>query len=147
MKRKIRRGVFETNSSSTHSITISEGVLNDEMLDTIIPNEDGVITLTGGEFGWEVEEYNDALTKANYCAIDNAYDEEKMEMLNQVIEEQTGARLVVHEFDDNWGSPNWSYIDHQSRGTSDEAFESKEVLRQFIFNKNSILYTDNDNRW
>lgn len=144
MKKKIRKGVFETNSSSTHSISIAVGN-NEGLLDTIVPNEDGVIVLTGGEFGWEIEEYNDAITKANYCAIDQLNNDERVEMLKRVIKEQTGAKMVTSIISDDWDNGDYSYIDHQSVGTSDEAFESEEKLREFIFNKNSILYTDNDN--
>lgn len=143
MKKKTRKGVFETNSSSTHSISIAVGG-NDELLDTIIPNEDGIIILSGGEFGWEVEEYTDALTKANYCVVDQEGNDERIEMLKRVIMKQTGASVVVIEPTDDDYYP-LGYVDHQSSGTSSEAFESDETLRGFIFNKNSILYTDNDN--
>jgi hypothetical protein len=45
----IRHGVFETNSSSCHSISISED--SGGLLDVIYPNNDGIIELEGGEFG------------------------------------------------------------------------------------------------
>ena len=44
----IRKNCFETNSSSTHSLCIST---EDKYLQ-LIPNSDGSIILTGGEFGW-----------------------------------------------------------------------------------------------
>lgn len=140
--KKIRRNVFETNSSSTHSISIADNL--EGIYDTIIPDEDGNVILQGGKFGWEVARYNDALTKANYCAIDNLYDDENIELLVKVIKEQTNCNEVILSFSlDGW---NYSYIDHQSRGTSLDAFESENTLREFIFNPNSVLYTDNDNR-
>lgn len=135
---KIRHGVFETNSSSSHSISIS--LDSDCLMYTMIPDEDGNIVLGGGDFGWEIESYNDAWTKANYCAVDNRNNDDKLEMLKEVVKEQTGAKDVLITFDDtDYG------IDHNSIQTSYDAFASKEILRQFIFNKNSILYTDNDN--
>jgi hypothetical protein len=143
----IRSKVFETNSSSTHSISISS--VSDGILDTILPNSKGVIILTGGQFGWEVEEYNDALTKANYCAVDcceQSNDELKL-FLIEVIKEHTGAKEVIFNMSNsNFEDDNFSYIDHQSVGTTKYAFENKETLKQFIFNRNSWLYTDNDNR-
>jgi hypothetical protein len=116
MKTITRQSVFETNSSSTHSISISDK----SDFTTIHPEADGNIYLNGGEFGWEVEEYRDPLTKANYCAIDNASNEERIEMLKRVIKEHTKASDVVINFNvDDWQAENHSYIDHQSDGTSE----------------------------
>jgi hypothetical protein len=67
-------------------------------------------------------------------------------MLEEVIKEHTGAHTVVLEKEEvgDWGYP-YGYIDHQSSDVCLEAFNSKETLKQFIFNTNSALYTDNDN--
>ncbi len=152
MSTQIRRGVFETNSSSSHSISISN---KSGLMDTIGPDDNGVITLVGGKFGWEVEDYDDARTKANYCIQDIAYpnydkdykvtgvsyDEENAERLIRVIKAQTGCEKVV--FDDR--AIGDGYVDHQSAGTTEEAFRDDNSLRMFIFNKHSILHTDNDN--
>jgi len=135
MKQIIRKDVFETNSSSTHSISISD---TDELLETLPVNEDGVVTLTGGEFGWGYEEYNDAITKANYVAVDYQHSYSKLALLTEVIMEQTGCSSVVYDLDKD------SYIDHQSSGTTADL--SKEELRLFIFNPKSDLIIDNDNR-
>jgi hypothetical protein len=129
----IRTGVFETNSSSTHSISIDESV---ELLDTLPVDDTGRITLTGGEFGWGPSEHTDALTKANYIATDYSYSED-YSILTEVIKEQTGCTEVVYDMD------KWCYIDHQSSGTGREL--SKDELRQFIFNPKSTLYISNDN--
>jgi hypothetical protein len=133
----IRSNVFETNSSSTHSISISDNL--DGILETIVPNDNGIIILIGGEFGWEWEKYNDALTKANYCAVDNPNNRD---MLIKVIKEHTGAKDVVIVVDESWNS---SYIDHQSGGTSNKIFETEETLKNFIFNPKCWLFTGNDN--
>ena len=151
MKKKlIRNGVFETNSSSCHSISIDINNKN-FTASSLYVDEDGYVTLTGGEFGWEQEEYFDALTKANYCAQDiyrydwrsDSYslDEYKKNMLIDVIKEQTGCTDVLFDIQ----SLKDGYIDHESHGTSYEAFQNKEILRNFIFNRNSYLETNNDN--
>jgi len=142
----IRHGVFETNSSSCHSISISED--SGGLLDVIYPNNDGIIELEGGEFGWQEEEFDDALTKANYCYIDNFNNPDRLDRLVKVISDQTGVKkenIVLCATLEYSSTKNWSYVDHQSAGTSSEAFESDEKLRQFIFNPRSILKTDNDN--
>ncbi len=146
----VRKGVFETNSSSCHSISI---VGNSNILDKLYPNEEGNIIVKGGEFGWEIQNYNDPETKLSYCAQDivqTSYppkdtiewkSEEKRDMLIKVIKDQTGCNEVI--FDAH--SLNDGYIDHQSSGTTDEAFFSEENLKTFIFNPSSSLHTDNDN--
>jgi hypothetical protein len=149
--KKIRNAVFETNSSSTHSISVSE-VNSDELMDNIMfMNEDDNVVVNPGQFGWEQEVYNDSATKAsymltyikNYCGEREAEFEE---MFKEVIKGQTGCNDVIfNESGDQYYA--FGYIDHQSSSGNAYhwVFEDKETLRQFIFNKESILETDNDN--
>lgn len=148
---KTRNGVFETNSSSTHSITIS-AINSNDILDVLSLNEDGNVVLNGGEFGWEYENYSDAETKASYMAIyasewSGEKREEHIEIIKSVIKDQTGCNDVIFNFSSDYNGTNWSYIDHQSVEDRDYdyLFESPNQLKDFIFNKNSTLYTDNDN--
>lgn len=138
----IRKGVFETNSSSSHSITVEVG----PTWGTLPLNHKGNIHLDGGEFGWEWEKFNDTLTKANYCAVYASYTGKKS-ILKKVIKDYTGAKKVKFKFSTNWdhGRYNHSYIDHQSIDVCDELFESEEELKNFIFNDSSWLFTGNDN--
>jgi len=135
MKKLIRKGVFETNSSSSHSIAIAS---EDKqfVLDTIYPNQDGVITVSGDEFGWEWFKHNDAITKASYAAQQFMNNEHMLDVLKDVIMEQTGATDVVFEGLDD------GYVDHDSYGI---VSENRDELRNFIFNKNSWLFGGNDN--
>ena len=133
----IRKGTFETNSSSSHCITIDDST---ELFESLPVNDDGYVVLTGGEFGWGYEEYNDALTKANYIAVDYQYmgdDDSKYDILTDVIKEQTGCLGVVYDISRD------SYIDHQSTGTGRDL--NKDELRLFIFNPKSTLVISNDN--
>lgn len=140
----IRQDAFETNSSSTHSITINSNTI---LYDSITPDEDGNIVLYGGQFGWDFEKFNDPLSKANYCAIDCGDYSEKKEMLIRVIKKHTGAKDVIFKFVTDYSieTPNYSYIDHQSCGTSNDAFSDDDYLKNFIFNVKSTLFTGNDN--
>jgi len=151
--KQIRQNVWETNSSSTHSVSIAE-TLQEDMMDTIIPNEEGNVVLSGGEWGWEISDYYDAETKANYLLVyimSQGGDRmnEMTEMLKDVIKEQTGCSDVdLQSSGLDWrGLPDFGYIDHQSIGDNDYhfIFEDKEILRRFIFSKESWLHTDNDN--
>lgn len=138
----IRKKVFETNSSSSHSLCIEKcEKIPEKVIKTMKAYaEEGVLTLYGDDFGWEVAKYNSAYTKANYCRVDAQYNEENLEMLKEVIEEVTGLKVII--FEDCGG-----YIDHQSSGITVEegVFDSKENLKDFIFNPDSVLYIDNDN--
>lgn len=157
--KNIRNGVFETNSSSTHSVSISSGCA---VYDTLVPDDDGNIVLTGGQFGWEWETYTDPQTKANYAAVYCSETTEStferaakyMEMLIKVIKEHTGAKNVVFNLTTDWEEARklgveTSYIDHQSAiyegGDCDFAFKDEETLKNFLFNPASKLETGNDN--
>ena len=137
IKQKIRTGVFESNSSSSHVITLSKDTKNFFMDLSMVPDPDGEINIEGGEFGWEVEKYDDAWTKANYAAEYAKNNVSYLDMLRDVIQEQTQAKTVNI-------NPS-GHIDHQSDSVASVAFANKESLRNFIFNKNSVLFTSNDN--
>ena len=149
--KKIRNAVFETNSSSSHSISVSE-VNSDELMDNVmVMDENDNVVVEPGEFGWEEEVYTDSVTKASYMLtyVKNYCGDKEAEfegMLKEVIKEQTGCNDVIfNETDDKWYK--FGYIDHQSSSDNQLhwVFEDKETLRQFIFNRESILETDNDN--
>ena len=145
----VRHSVFETNSSSSHSITISKDNV-DGLYESIIPDDDGNITLFGGEYGWQWERFNDALTKANYCAVDSLHNLVHLEMLSEVICEHTGAKqVIISATTSNYNNGVYldgnSYIDHDSEGVANEAFNSKSELKEFLFNPRSWLFLGNDN--
>jgi hypothetical protein len=58
-----RLNVFETNSSSSHSFTIS--ISTSGVLETIAPNSKGEIVLKGGDFSRSEFYIQSALEKAN----------------------------------------------------------------------------------
>lgn len=135
MKQLIRKGVFETNSSSSHSIAIATED-KEFVLDTIYPNQDGIIVINGDEYGWEWFKHNDAETKASYAAQSFVNDDDSLDILKEVIMEQTGATEII------FSGLSEGYIDHESYGIVPKT--SRE-LKDFIFNKNSWLFGGNDN--
>lgn len=156
-----RHGVFETNSSSTHSITINtENFIDSSQSVKDIMNELGEIEIKCGCFGWEIEEHFSVYSKLQYLItyIMRNYDNHNKEdqqvymisqpeydilcrVMGEVLEEFCG--FIVRESDDPYAI--YGYIDHQSLGVPEILFQSKEKLSNFIFNKNSYLVTDNDN--
>ncbi len=155
--KNIRSSIFETNSSSTHSITISIDI--PLVLDTIEPDEDGRIILNGGKFTSYRSDINSAIDKANYYAVRclwNKYDsEKKLERLSEIIRKQTGAKEVIYniKFPDYYGDNDmyddtYSEFDHDHCniyfGSSDNESDIDEIfklppcnldmLTNFIFN-------------
>lgn len=63
--KQTRKSIFETNSSSTHSVTIKN---NDKYnyTDFIVDPADHYIHMTFGEFGWGYDEFIDPMTKLQY---------------------------------------------------------------------------------
>lgn len=132
--KKIRNKVFETNSSSSHSITIDNTT---QLIDLSLENESGVILIESKNFGWEWEKYNDAYTKAQYLIADN-----KINLVLKAIENRTLCSVGIKLENPNTeivGYPNFS-IDHQSIGTTWE-LDTLEKVDNFIFNKNCWLFT------
>lgn len=135
MKKIIRTGVFETNSSSTHSLSVARED-QEFVYDTIYPDQNGVINVSGEEFGWGWVKYNNSLTKLAYLFQDSY--ENDHDLIKEVVMKQTGATEV--NFNENGG-----YIDHEGVGTTYDIRRNSEDLRNFIFNKNSWLFIGNDN--
>jgi len=141
--RQIRRSVFETASSSVHSLTIVAGDLVKS------DYKDKSFEIFPGEFGWGYDKFTDSHTKASYCYTWLQYVHENrerfQEMLVKAIKDHTGAFEVVFSksTDSYWPE---GYIDDQSTDLCTEVFESEDNIKNFIFNPQSTLIIDNDNK-
>ena len=151
MKRQVRYGVFETNSSSCHSISIRD--------------LEPTLLIEFGEFGWGYEEYNDMLTKLKYiltmAAETNIYWKTKEEFLetedfikiNDLIKTETPYRGGIEFNDSQFPGEQYNringYIDHQSyegyKNIQDFLDDYGVTLYDFIFNPEVVLIIDNDN--
>jgi hypothetical protein len=154
--KQIRNKVFETNSSSTHSVSIENSSL---VKDPSNLGQDFYkkIPIQFGEFGWEDREYTDQLTKFKYLCtmwwllegqrcknIEDLILTEGYQLLNKAIKDncnnegltitkETG--IVVQMSYDNKPELDiaYGYIDHQSMPWSpnkDEVFTLKRWLKQ-----------------
>ena len=141
---KVRNNVFETNSSSCHSISVHSG--NADMYQTLYPDhKEGVLTFTGGEFGWEFAKYHDAITKAEYLVtLFKVHGKSDQELFERVVLDHTGATRIEYDIK---GEYDVAYIDHQStEDPSKPIFHlTYETMKDFIFNPDSVLMTGNDN--
>ena len=151
-----RRNVFETNSSSSHSITIADsGVLKNHLVCV-----DNKIVSTGGEFGWGVEEFTDAKTKIDYLVTElfcnhvdkkgihwkklNDLKRHRYTKLCKAVKDFTGCDLEIKVNNDEYFPIG--YIDHQSRGVANEILDATVgKIKRFIFNPKSVLLIAHDN--
>jgi len=138
----IRQELFETNSSSSHSIAINSAT--NGLYDTIVPSKDGTITLNGGFYSREWKKSNDPLFKLNYAAVSLSYQDPcALDLLCDVVCKHTGAKLVKVNINTDWKDGN-SEVDHQSQGKFREEFSNEDSLKEFIFSPNSWLFLGGD---
>ena len=86
MRKQIRYGVWETNSSSTHSCYIRRGNYGQDLTLKNHIEDDGYLHTEFGEFGWEVNDYSDSLTKLKYA-------------LTMVVETECRYKPMQNEYD------------------------------------------------
>lgn len=149
MGQLIRHGVFETNSSSTHSLVVDR---NGDYVG-MTPDENGAILCYPQNFGWTRREFSDPEIKLAYLLIyirDWIRDETgkimHAEVLRKMVEDHTGATSVRLRTEDE-GADDDGYIDHQSveNGELEGYFEDPALMKDFVFGRKSTLITDNDN--
>ena len=144
---KVRDG-FETNSSSSHSVVISDTdnvFTNVAMLGAI---EGDTLHIEGETaFGWDWEIWSMPGDKINYILIDSD-DEAVTERIVELVKEKTGVKHVdFPSLTTARAANSWSaYVDHQSIGTSVEVRSlDDESLWKFIMNPESSFRGGNDN--
>lgn len=152
MKRQIRKGAFETNSSSTHAINIYRSNNYN------IPKS---IVIKPGEFGWEHRIYDTPEDKLSYlytlCLVkcawwevneitgkwEERYDYIKKKDYQYRIKSQLEA-AGVEEIE--FASYDDGYIDHDGNidGHDIETIIDSYFL-DFVFGDDSFIETGNDN--
>ena len=151
---QIRRNVFETNSSSTHSICI----VTDDRAETIYPSK---FIFKCGQFGWEFRNYNDPVSKGSYfyTGVCELYGKEKTREIMKGVELYFKTEHNIDVFVDEakfeiWGDHEYldsdcGYIDHVSAAQDliDALVQDKELLVDFIFKDASFVATGNDNAY
>jgi hypothetical protein len=136
--KQIRNNVFETNSSSTHSICISKAPV------TIGKH----IRFSIGEYGWE----NDCVDTADYlytAILEQRDRDELLEKLkyilnNHSIEYEFEEPTYIEVEDYKW--LDYGYIDHsgETREFIDTVLSDDDMLMRCLFG-DSCVYTGNDN--
>ena len=159
---KTRNGVFETNSSSTHSLTLSpnfENMITSPVSDLEI--KQGYIVVQPGEFGWEEQDHWEVHEKISYLYVDAMYSAQgdvsidpndeyyrnsniHLKMIVDAVKEYTGFGVFFEKQEDKYNP--FGYIDHQSLGICGDVWdEGTNGVVRFIFSNDSYFKTDNDN--
>lgn len=148
---QIRPGVFETNSSSTHSICIATDRKEPLKL------QDRLWFATG-DYGWAWEKLTDPEEKASYLysAILELYERNKAEELkNRIVDILASAGVTCgfskaryHDYGGRLYCENAS-VDHGDDGELkdfvDKTVHNKGRLMRFLFSPKSFVLTGNDN--
>lgn len=140
---QIRNGVFETNSSSTHSLCISK-----EKFD--VANIPDYLNISADEdFGWSQIAYNTPEEKANYifevmceCGMIAEIKDFKNKIKKLGIK-ASYPKLVK----DKWGCVDiGGYVDHAGEAVPfvHELLKDNDKLCRFLFNPKSVIYTGSD---
>jgi len=128
---KVRTGIFETNSSSMHSLSFDNSKFNLQVNKDLKELDLGI-----GEYGWGYEELKEPLEKMDYLAIEAFDDENKKGMLLEAIKKvYPNLKINFH---------NDGYIDHQSINEIWEDLNNVTDIYEVIFS-NSAIIIDNDN--
>lgn len=151
--KQIRKGVFETNSSSTHSICIAKDA------ELTIPKS---LHFYFGEFGWECDTLRSLGEKATYLytgliAENRKEDADKIfELLRSKGIEVTAEEPIIENksYTNSEGklveytsSENAGYVDHsyELKDFLNAVCEDESKLMNYLFSDLSFIITGNDN--
>lgn len=142
MNKKVRYSMFETNSSSSHSISLKR---REFVFDPLFPDRNGNIVVLQTDYYCDDFKFNDSCQKLSYLVAylynDNKH---KIKLVNDVIYNVTQCNQFIYE-----EALANSYIDHQSAGVLDDLFTedyatSFNNIKNFIFNKNYWVFGGSD---
>ena len=150
MKKIIRQKMYETNSSSVHTLSIDSSGLKPSNLPM---DEEGYILIDYGSFGKDLEYFKTQFEKLSYLVtccyyvssgfyLDDVYENYSFEQIQRAVCEYTGAKGIKIL------GKNDPDIDHQSQPEDDwdfviNIFDEEQVIN-FVFNKYVALKTDCD---
>lgn len=152
---QIRQSIFETNSSSSHSIVVRKrSTLLDLSTDgnhysDFASFEDGVLSLRGGNhFGWGWDVLTNWLDRFAYAMA--SLGEDKQSEILDGMKERLKCEIEITECVPWWGDgssrPDYGDVDHQSCGLLGSfLLETGIDVMDFIFDDKYVVIIDNDN--
>lgn len=162
----IRTGVFETNSSSAHSLAFGTSKIVRGAGWSLPPDETDFsnplyhlfevpekyrgISLSASvdEYGWRGEDLDTPQQKFSYL-LTSISGSLKVVMHHpfyaQIKEWLTELGIYINEDDNEYGD---GYIDHQSYGMIEESlFKTREDLITYLFNDGLVIHIENDSEY
>ena len=133
--RKYRSNVFETNSSSTHSICVTKN--------NILDDKQKYVYFKFGEFGWERDELDSVGEKASYLytAIMDTGAIDLLDKLKAALDNNG----IAYKFEDEPTKHHY-YIDHSEElGEFLTICEDEDMIMRYLFSSESFIITGNDN--
>lgn len=135
---QIRKGVFETNSSSTHSICISRA-------EAKIPTGK-TVHFCMGEYGWENDTVYDTASYLYTGIMENDCAAENLEKLKEMLDEMGVKCDFTPRGRTRWGG-DYGYVDHSYELIPfiHAVLSSEDLLARYLFG-DSFINTGNDNQ-
>ena len=141
---QMRRGLYETNSSSVHVF--------------VIPKEQSVhipksVHLRGGEYGWSKDTVCDTLNYFYQACLDMG--KEEVDKLFNYLKRKGVEEIDAPEI--QWKKSKWNdedyyyaennngYVDHCGEVPFNDLFANEDLLDRFLFGEDSFVVTGNDN--
>jgi len=133
----IRKSVFESNSSSSHSFSIDLSYSNKESVKDV--------EITCGEFGWEYKKFNDFQTKTSYfwTLVHENPSHDLFERLTRLSQKYRFGLLHPR-------SSEYCYVDHGTEHYCDWVTKHPEIktdegLMDFLISESGWIFLGNDN--
>lgn len=149
----IRKNVFETNSSSSHSIVMTKA--NYTTPDKIDPEW----RLRGGVLDFSYWEEDLEFGRSPFDILANwyhrlcyaiaSYGVEHIDEIKDICKKHIVGfedfKFKTHQYSDDDEEPNYGYVDHQSMGLLQHFLDVNSIkLEDFIFNDKFIVIIDGD---
>lgn len=165
--RVIRNNVWETNSSSSHTVTVrgKRNLDNPSNMNTM----ENVIEISLGEYGWGGDPCYEFIEKLKYVMSMvlhteypsfNHYDEEFV-IDDSILCELDGYKIILSAINKHWKCDAiiinrkrshyypYGYIDHQSyedyHSLQDFLDDWNVDIERFLFDDGVVVHIDNDN--
>lgn len=138
---QVRQGVFETNSSSTHSISIPR------QTSLTIPES---IHFEIGQFGFENSILSSIVAKASYLYTGFAANDRMKDAYDMIFHLLSEGIAVTTEdvvYDEYRTMLNDGYMDHANElnGFLDAIVANKDMMMRYLFSPYSFILTGSDN--
>ena len=165
-KKVIRYNIWETNSSSMHTVTVRR---ERDINEYYRPPSDGVITIQLDEYGWGGDPCDDFISKLKYAMSmvlhteypgyhdyneDSVIDQNILENLDgyklllDAINKHMDCKSIIIKRNNNSYYP-YGYIDHQSyenyNSLHDFLDDWSVDAERFLFDDGVVVWIDNDN--